>query len=614
MKSALSKVFPSRAEIKSNWKALLLSFVSGLAGALIFHQNWLGLLGWIALVPYFMAVPLLRGKMLVWASLLFGFTWYYLSCWWLHTLVVFHFLIPVGVAAGAFYYGVYFLLFAFPAAWCTRYLSPAARPWAFAACWTAVEYLRNYTDMAFPWNLLGHSQIPYNQPFMQLTSLGGIFIVSFLMSLVNATIATYLTEKNQGRRMPGYGHLAVIAIVCFLLPLIPFRQTPAQAESSLKVSVIQPGLSQLLRWDSMNPFPGEAPEQWSKRYQETAILMQQTADGLIQEAARQDQPRLIVLPETVFLGQDFPYETYLHTDLTNMARQLNADIFFGADNLIERQAYDNMAAKGQRFLQPDDLPTTFPLPTLPLVTREDGTTMPDFQAAPPRSQMASTVAAWQISVENGLEPRVYNKMQLVPFGEMLPFISGITFLRDVLEQGGIAGAFKPGMENTIFETDEARYGAVICFESTFSYLTRHLANAGAQFICVLTNDSWYDPKYAMEAGGFWGTLFRIPGLHQLASAGPKQHFIHSQLRAMETGLPVVRSANTGISAIIEPDGTIQTSLPYSQGGFLTGEVPIRKDNQPTIYTQWGDWAGLICTGFWAALCVGMFGTRLRRKN
>ena len=602
VRRAVRRLFPTGAELRAHRTSLLLCLVSGLFGALLFHHNALGWLGWIALVPYFYALHNLQGKMLAWGTMLFGMTWYYLGLWWLHTLIVFHWMIPLGVAVGVIYVALYFLLFAFPASWAARYLPPGRRPIAIAVCWTGVEFLRGFTDMAFPWNLLGHSQVPINPFSTMIISTGGVALMSFVMALFNAAIAETLhlrRLRSPMLAMPVVSNVILLAVLCGALSFFFFARPLRKQVEPLKVAVIQPGISQLTKWDAYAPLPGETQEQHQQRYRDLDATMQMTAGALVEQAARTDEPELIVLPESLFLTNRFPYETALHESLEELSARIGADLVFGADNRIERNMYADLMRGGQRFLREADQPTTVPIMALPIHTLDDGTTVPDFLNEAPA---VMTVSAWHVSKDTGLQQHVYNKMQLVPFGETVPFISGVEWLRNALEAQGIAGAFHPGFENTIFETDGIRHGVVICFESTFPHLTRELALGGASFVSVITNDAWYDPTYAIERGGFWGTLFKIPGLRQLAAAGPRQHFIHSQLRAMETGLPVVRSANNGISAIIDHNGTVQEELPYGESGYLAGRLNAHR-SAPTPYVKWGDWLGLLCTGFWLALMV-----------
>lgn len=593
---------------------LLLCFLSGLAGGLIFHHNWLGLLGWFALVPYFVAIRHMRGKLLFIGTMLFGCTWYYLGLWWLHTLVVFSWLVPLGVVAGVTYISLYFLLFAYPAAWCARNVRPWLQPWIMAACWTATEFLRGYTDMAFPWNLLGHSQVPFNWYHTGTVSLSGISLVSFSMALVNASIASLWGQRSHGCPMwrCAYGVLPGLAFVALIPALARALQPAASSGETIRVSVIQPGISQVVRWDAMMGLPNQTDEEWMRAYQETEARMEERIDMLVRQAGT-DHPDMIVLPESPFLVDRFPYQTLLHSGLTSLAQETSASIFLGADYFLTRSDYDRTAALGQQFLRATDQPLSAPLPQAKTRLNDRGTTelLPDLEPT------VSLVSAYLVT-PRGVEPYVYNKMQLVPFGENIPFIGNMDWLLNALDAGGIAGRYRPGMQNTVFTLkDKHRFGAVICFESTFPYLARRLHQAGAKFICVLTNDSWYDPAYAMEQGGFWGSLFKVPGLHQLAGAGPAQHYIHSQLRALETGLPIVRSANTGVSAVIGGDGKSAEVLTYGESGWLTGDMQVDTDAKSagTLFVRAGDWISLICMGTWLSLVATIAGSRwlLRRR-
>ena len=79
------------------------------------------------------------------------------------------------------------------------------------------------------------------------------------------------------------------------------------------------------------------------------------------------------------------------------------------------------------------------------------------------------------------------------------------------------------------------------------------------------------------------------------SAGPYQHFQQARVRAIEEGLPLVRAANTGISAVIDPVGRILASLPLGTEGVL--DAPLPRPTAPTLYVRTGDsLAGLLLAG------------------
>jgi len=129
----------------------------------------------------------------------------------------------------------------------------------------------------------------------------------------------------------------------------------------------------------------------------------------------------------------------------------------------------------------------------------------------------------------------YDKAHLVPFGEYVPlgrylplhwFVPpAVTF-------------FTPGMSHRPLVSAAGRLGVLICYESIFPQIARKSAQLGAELLVNITNDSWYGPTSA-----------------------PWQHLAQSRLRAIETGRFLVRAANTGPSALIDPAGRIVEQLP-----------------------------------------------------
>ena len=178
----------------------------------------------------------------------------------------------------------------------------------------------------------------------------------------------------------------------------------------------------------------------------------------------------------------------------------------------------------------------------------------------------------------------YDKEHLVPFGEYVPLKKYLPFLAKITDA---SGDYEPGEKNRVIDLDGDRIGVLICFESVFQSLARKKVLEGAEFLVVITNDAWFGRTTA-----------------------PYIHFDQSVLRAVETRRPVIRAANTGISAIIAPDGTVQESLDLFERNFLVGNAPRMEET--TIYTAIGDVFAYCCLG--AALLI--FGGLIiwRKKN
>jgi apolipoprotein N-acyltransferase len=157
---------------------------------------------------------------------------------------------------------------------------------------------------------------------------------------------------------------------------------------------------------------------------------------------------------------------------------------------------------------------------------------------------------------------IYDKLHLVPFGEYLPFqdwMEKLGFVQLTKVQGG----FIPGARRRTIEILNApRALPLICYEAIFpgDVATR---DDRPGWIVNLTNDGWFG-----------------------ISTGPYQHLQQARLRAIEEGLPVVRAANTGISAVIDPLGRIVSRLGLGVEGVLDSNLPSAI--APTIYARAGD--------------------------
>ncbi|GAA0552031.1 apolipoprotein N-acyltransferase [Rhizomicrobium palustre] len=152
----------------------------------------------------------------------------------------------------------------------------------------------------------------------------------------------------------------------------------------------------------------------------------------------------------------------------------------------------------------------------------------------------------------------YDKSHLVPFGEYLPFEKTLTAL-GLSKLTGIEGGFIKGAGPRVMALPGAgNVTALICYEILFPGEVEG-AKRPDWFVNV-TDDSWFGP---------W--------------AGPRQHLLVARVRAIEEGVPVVRDANTGISAIIDPLGRIRQSLGLGKMGFIDGPLPAPL--APTPYSQ-----------------------------
>lgn len=185
----------------------------------------------------------------------------------------------------------------------------------------------------------------------------------------------------------------------------------------------------------------------------------------------------------------------------------------------------------------------------------------------------------------------YAKMQLVPFGERVPYEDSVPFFRDFvnsLEMG--EGNFSPGEEVVVFDVpvdsalttdgvnDVARrsdsatipVAAVICFESIFPDLVRKFVQKGARMLVVITNDAWFGRAHFP----WW------------LNAGLYQHARMSVFRAVENRIGVARSANTGVSMFIDPYGRVLDASQLFKETYLLAHVPLRQET--TFFARHGN--------------------------
>ncbi len=162
---------------------------------------------------------------------------------------------------------------------------------------------------------------------------------------------------------------------------------------------------------------------------------------------------------------------------------------------------------------------------------------------------------------------VYDKAHLVPFGEYMPFRSILSFKkltygdRDYTPGPGIQTISIPGLPSV---------SPLICYEAIFPHMVVDGKNR-PEWMLNITNDAWYGQ-----------------------TPGPYQHLQIVRVRAIEEGIPLVRSANNGISAVIDPFGRILYRLELDEIGFIDFTLPKRL-SYVTLYQQWGDllFAGIL---------------------
>lgn len=166
--------------------------------------------------------------------------------------------------------------------------------------------------------------------------------------------------------------------------------------------------------------------------------------------------------------------------------------------------------------------------------------------------------------DGSLHETVYHKRKLVPFGEFVPFGSLIETLVPPLADLVLSGAdLTEGTEPNVLELKEGRIGSLICFDSIYDRFTRESVLEGAQVLCLSTNDSWFGDSRALY-----------------------MHNAQAKLRAVESGRSVLRSANTGLTTLLDEKGRTVKEIPIEEEGILVADVTL--SSRLTLYTRIGN--------------------------
>jgi apolipoprotein N-acyltransferase len=212
------------------------------------------------------------------------------------------------------------------------------------------------------------------------------------------------------------------------------------------------------------------------------------------------------------------------------------------------------------------------------IARETGLSiLTGFQALAPTDAGYNYSNAMGLFSPNGALEGVYRKVHLLPFGEYVPFAKWLVPGVDIdLGQAN----FEPGQGERVFEGDRFKVAGFICYEMGFAGDASRAARQGANLLANPTNDGWFEHDIALE-------------LH--AALAP--------MRAAETGLPLIRCGNAGVTEIIDGRGRVLDRLPMYTRGLLTADIllPVR----PSFYARTGHWLPLVLGVVYSVLWLSL---------
>jgi apolipoprotein N-acyltransferase len=374
--------------------------------------------------------------------------------------------------------------------------------------WLTVELVRSWQGLGGPWGMLGASQWQV-QPALRLATVGGVWLLSFLVVAVNVAVAVLAAVP--AHRVPAVA--ALVATAAATSAAWMWSPRP-DVDGQARIAVVQPGVM------------AGPDRRFDREEQLTRRLVGQDVD-------------LIVWGESS-VGYDLNDRPDLARRLAELSRATGADILVNVD---ARRSDQPGIYKSSILIGPD-----------------------------------------------GPTGDRYDKMRLVPFGEYIPARSLLGWATSV---GKAAGEDRRrGTEQVVMDAGRGlRIGPMVCFETAFPDMSRHLAEDGTDVLVAQSSTSTFQQSWA-----------------------PEQHASLGALRAAETGRPFVHATLTGVSAVYDASGRrVGSWLGTDASTTAVYEVPLADGVTP--YVRFGDWpahAALLVLG---AVCLteGTRAVRLRRN-
>ncbi|MEW1926332.1 apolipoprotein N-acyltransferase [Streptomyces sp. NPDC088360] len=396
------------------------------------------------------------------------------------------------------------------------------------SAWLMVELVRSWEGLGGPWGLLGSSQWQVD-PALRLASVGGVWLVSALIVALNTGIAALVvahtarphgTPRTTGTsRTPGTSRTTTTA-----------RTAPATATATAGLVAVAAVTTSAWAW---------APRPEPSGSMRVAVVQPGVIDGVggpDKRLAREEELTrglagrdldLVVWGESS-VGYDLAERPDVARRIAALSREVGADIMVNVD------------------ARRSDRPGIF---------------------------KSSVLVGPQ-----GPTGDRYDKMRLVPFGEYVPARSLLGWATSV---GKAAGEDRRRGERPVVMNvgDGLKVGPLVCFESAFPDMSRHLTREGAQLLLAQSSTSTFQSSWA-----------------------PEQHASLAAIRAAETGRPMVHATLTGVSAVYGADGErVGAPLGTSASTTATYDIPLAKGVTP--YVRLGDWPLHAALAVLAALCA-----------
>jgi apolipoprotein N-acyltransferase len=467
--------------------------------------------------------------------------------------------------------------------------------------WVPLELVRAWMLTGLPWVYVGHSQYE-NITLIQIADTLGAYGVSFLVIMTTGMVTDLLTHPLFVRRAPNQKgrRLSRVLGAMVLLTAAAWAATVAYGICRLHQDTKRPGpvvasvqtcVPQEIKLDARNRQIQELEERL------IADQLNMTGEALAEARQKNLKVDLVVWPETMVPG-------------TQNGDFLNADM---AKRVEDPEGAEVLAYNQKRWrsywTRISDASREAGVPILfgaHSVRFEGATRVPGggYMIKGPRLNAALLMTP---DCKPFSAAHEYDKAHLVPFGEYVPFKQSLPWLYGLLH--GFTPydydySLTPGEHDQKpfvlpYNGGEVRFQVPICYEDAMPYRVREMVRSddparakAVDFLVNISNDGWFEGSIELD-----------------------QHLNLCVFRAVENRVPIVRSVNTGISAIIDPEGRIQeVVLRDGQRRYVAGEIVGRLtlDDRAAPYTRIGDVFALACMA--AAIALGAATIIARRRN
>jgi apolipoprotein N-acyltransferase len=447
-----------------------------------------------------------------------------------------------------------------------------------AAVWAGLEWLRGWLFTGFGWNGLGvafHETAVIAQAADLLGATGLSLLLVFFQAVLILTGRRIWEQVRDGKRRSRWDFIAAAAVVALTVAYGLVRGAVEQRRESvrLKALLVQLNIPQdaaVMHWDDLEIHQGyenDTLEALAALDQANEQALQKAMTAADEGTVPIRRPDWVIWPESAMRGR------LLRTD-------------GGAWGMFQGNM-DTLAA----IRTGGEFELIFGATELEGAATDDGGILPKSGGAHFNSLVA-------VSPDNDLQS--YRKNHLVIFGETIPFVDSLPFLKAIYEQQSGAeygGSFSPGgsFEPLVLPVGANRVGIIpsVCFEDTVPRLKRRFVRPGPQVIVNITNDGWFRESVAAA-----------------------QHFANARFRAIELRRPMLRCANTGVSAAVDHTGsTAHPDHPGeaqvirdARGSHFTRksllvelDVPLRPAT--TLYALIGDWGIIVLALLGLALSI-----------